>query len=553
MGKRLYLILFALTVVVYALGAYLIHIYDVDASQYASISMEMFQTESYLQVFHRGRDYLDKPPLVFWTSAISYLIFGISHWAYRLPSIISSLIGIYSTFRLGRKLYNDEIGKLSALILATCHLYFLHNHDVRTDTLLTNFVIFGTWQIVEYLDSKKWFNLVLAFSGFGLAMLAKGPIGLMVPVLSLGSHFLYKRDFKSIFNPAWIIGILVSVLFLVPMTYGLYQQFDLHPEKTVNGLKNVSGVTFYFWTQSFGRLTGENVWKNDAGYDFFLHTFLWEFMPWMIIAYFSVFRKVYILFKTKFAKDGLSEIITLAGFVLAFIALSKSHYKLPHYIMVIFPHAAILTAHQISEIVHEKTSWFKGFNILQIVIVSLIVVLQGILNFWFFPMPWWVLMLSALGYAMAYYFMKNESKLIRIVVPSAIAIITFNFQMNTNFYPSLNVYHTGSTAAIYIREELKLPPEKVALLNADHHSFDVYSHRLVPMYNVLNIENHLAGKGQFYLYTNEEGKDYLLKNKKGKVLKDFQNFHVLMLRPNFLNPKTRKEACKPYYLVEAYF
>ena len=125
--------------------------------------------------------------------------------------------------------------------------------------------------------------------------------------------------------------------------------------------------------------------------------------------------------------------------------------------------------------------------------------------------------------------------------------------MNTNFYPSLNVYHTGSSAAIYIRKELKLPAEKVVLLNADHHSFDVYSHRIVPIYNLENVNPLLAGKGIMYFYTNVEGKEYLLKNKDGEILKEFDNFHVLMLRPNFLNPKTRKEACKPYYLVKAKF
>ena len=55
---------------------------DVDASQYASISMEMLQNVSWLEVQHRHADYLDKPPLLFWTAALSYLLFGINTWAY---------------------------------------------------------------------------------------------------------------------------------------------------------------------------------------------------------------------------------------------------------------------------------------------------------------------------------------------------------------------------------------------------------------------------------------------------------------------------------------
>ena len=55
-----------------------IDVMDVDASQYASIAMEMLQGGSWLEVQHRHADYLDKPPLLFWASALSYALFGIS-------------------------------------------------------------------------------------------------------------------------------------------------------------------------------------------------------------------------------------------------------------------------------------------------------------------------------------------------------------------------------------------------------------------------------------------------------------------------------------------
>jgi hypothetical protein len=73
-----------------------------------------------------------------------------------------------------------------------------------------------------------------------------------------------KRQWSSFFKWQWLVGLIWVGLLLLPMCIGLYQQFDLHPEKVMYGRSGTSGLRFFFWTQSFGRLTGENVWKNNA-------------------------------------------------------------------------------------------------------------------------------------------------------------------------------------------------------------------------------------------------------------------------------------------------
>ena len=61
---------------------------DVDASQYAEISREMAQSGDYLHIYDRGFDYLDKPPFLFWASALSMKVFGINNLGYKFPSIL---------------------------------------------------------------------------------------------------------------------------------------------------------------------------------------------------------------------------------------------------------------------------------------------------------------------------------------------------------------------------------------------------------------------------------------------------------------------------------
>lgn len=105
-------------------------------------------------------------------------------------------------------------------------------NDVRTDTLLLGFSACAVWQIAEYLEYQRWKNLWAGFLFVGLTMLAKGPIGLVATGFAVGSHLLLRRDWRNIFRWQWLPGLAITALVLAPMCWGLWQQFDLHPEKT---------------------------------------------------------------------------------------------------------------------------------------------------------------------------------------------------------------------------------------------------------------------------------------------------------------------------------
>src|SRR5207249_403601 len=118
--------------------------------------------------------------------------------------------------------------------------------------------------------------------------------------------------------------------------------------------------------------TGENVWKNDSGYFFFTHTFLWGFLPWSILAVFALFENLKDLIKTRLKKAGVKEVLTISGFVLPFLALSMSKYKLPHYIFVVFPMAAIFTAAWVVETLAKRPKALKSFQVTQFIVALLL-------------------------------------------------------------------------------------------------------------------------------------------------------------------------------------
>ena len=139
MHKNSFIISLTAILMVYCIGALAIPLMDVDAAQYASISREMLDKKSYLQLFDLNADYLDKPPMLFWLSALSMKIFGIYDWAYRIPSLLFLGIALFATFHFAKLYYNITTARLATLILASSQAFFLISHDVRTDTMSVSY------------------------------------------------------------------------------------------------------------------------------------------------------------------------------------------------------------------------------------------------------------------------------------------------------------------------------------------------------------------------------------------------------------------------------
>ena len=100
-----YLFFIILCIIVYIVGSITVPLMEIDSVQYANISREMLLNKSFLQIFDQGKDYLDKPPLLFWVSALSMYIFGINDIAFRIPSILMAVLAIYSTYKFTRLYY----------------------------------------------------------------------------------------------------------------------------------------------------------------------------------------------------------------------------------------------------------------------------------------------------------------------------------------------------------------------------------------------------------------------------------------------------------------
>jgi len=557
LNQRTLLLLFLAALVAYTFGLFM-EIMNIDAAQYAQISREMLESNSFLVVRHHFAHYLDKPPLLFWLSAFSFKIFGISNFTYRLPSFLFSILAMVSTYKLAELFHGKKVALYAVIVLATCQAYFLFNHDVRTDTILAGSVVFSIWQLFVYVRTNKLLPFMLGFTGIACAMLSKGPIGVMVPVLALGMHFLLKKDWKNIFRWQWLAGIVWVLILLAPMMWGLYRQAFIFKDLVFDGdawyQKNkFYGLKFFFWTQSFGRLTGENQWHNKHDPFFFVHSFLWSFMPWALVSLAGFGRMFKNLFSKTYHASAESEFFTFGGIILPFIAFSLSKYVLPHYIFVFYPLVAIVTAKTLDNAIQADTSkLFRSLFGMQVFAVCVIGIIGALLIAYVFPttnpLIWTSYIIALAG--TIYFLQRSNTSEVRLIVPSAFAIIMINIIMNSYFYPTLLNYQADLQAAKFGQAH-HIPKEKIHTYGPDMCvlSFEFNSGNLNAELTDSQLEEYIKGKDN-WLLTNSIGLEKVKAlNGKPKSIVDIPNYPVTKLTGKFLNPKKRSKVVKTYYLL----
>ena len=567
---------FALALLLFAyIAGLFLAIMPIDAAQYASISREMLESGNFLSVAHQYSPYLDKPPLLFWLSALSFKILGFSSFAYRLPSVLAAFLGIYATYRLAKLLYDPATARLSAAILASTQAYFLFCHDIRTDTLLTALVITAIWLLAQWCAQPRWQWALAGFTALALAMLSKGPIGAVVPIWTIGMYILAgQRKRQLIFNATWLWGSAWVLLLLSAMLYGLYAQYG------------TKGIYFYFWEQSFGRITGENRWRNQADALFFVHTFLWAFLPYSLLAVAALGLKIkgiyshYIPQNKQQTPTIASDILVVGGFLLTFAALSLSHYKLPHYIFVVFPLAAILTGNILAKNHLNGRFW----HIFQYFIGILLCIVAALCAFGCFPdTPLWkkigllALLLTWIG---LYIIMPNYGKakhpnigseqapnlplaqhkatLPSYFLPTLSAIALLNIMLNSIFYPQLSQYESGYRAAILYQKNATAQPDKAANMpnfaarsyGVSSHSFDFYTQQsYAPIRQTDSLRGILSAQA-LALYTDQKGLAELTNAQIDIAQVDtLAHFAVTRLNIKFLNPNKRNAQLDQRFLV----
>jgi 4-amino-4-deoxy-L-arabinose transferase-like glycosyltransferase len=507
------------------------------------MSREMLSSSNWLYLYDIGTDYLDKPPFLFWVSALSMKLFGIHVWSYKLPSILFAIWAIYALYKFALLFYSEETAEVAALIFASCQAMFLVTNDIKTDTILLSFAVTAFWQLASWLYGKNKWGWIWGAVSIGGALITKGPIGLLIIGFGFLPHFIIKKEWKNLLRWQYLPMLVIIALILLPMSVGLYEQFDLQPDKRVNGGKNVSGLRFFYWTQSFGRITGESVWNNNAGFTFLYENLLWGLIPFTFFFVAATVKGFIKLGRRCFQTEWIST----SAVVLAYLSLGMSKFQLPHYIYVVLPFICLLLARYYLSILHFFHHKFRILRVVHNFILYLFAALIPILFYIIFPnLSFWIYFVFLLFYILLAYIIYAEGKQKIGVLTTAVSIsVLLNLLLNFIFYPQLIPYQKENTIAQKI-ENSNIPKNDIAVYNLGvGRSADFLLQHDLPIIGAKDILSYR------YLITSDKGIAVLNKKElKFKTIHQGPSFHIARLTLPFLNPATREEATSTYYIVQ---
>lgn len=190
-----------------------VHLFDWDEINFAESAREMIVTGDYLTVRIGFHPFWEKPPLFMAMQAASMNIFGVNEMAARLPNTIAGLLTLLVLFFTGRKFFGDRFGLAWCILYLVSFLPFLYFKSGLIDPWFNLFIFSG---IVTYIlyeqDGHSSLWLVLSAILTGLAVLTKGPVALLVVLLTAGTVFILRRFQHVIPLKGMLLWFLVFVI-----------------------------------------------------------------------------------------------------------------------------------------------------------------------------------------------------------------------------------------------------------------------------------------------------------------------------------------------------
>ena len=539
--SKLYILLIALLVLVSGVSLFG-ELMEPDAALYASIAKTMVLRNDWLNLYVHGLDWLDKPHLTFWLAAISFKLLGFSAFAYKLPSFLLTLIGVGYLYLLAKGIYDKKTALISVIIFLTSLHILISNFDVRAEGYLT---AFATAAIYHYYRAQKtgFLHIVLGSFCAACAVMVKGIFVLIPLAIAFIVYWLVTGKKEEFLKIKWWLAVLLVFAFISPELFALYQQFDIHPGKVVFGEKGVSGIRFFFWDAQFGRFFNNGPIKGKGDVSFFLHTNIWAFLPWSILFFTAAFN----LFKKRIREEMPDDAILIwTSAAVTFLLFSFSKFQLPHYIIIIFPQFAIITAVYLIRL-QEKglLIFFKVQNALLIIVFLLLATVAYF--FEFSGKDLCILLLLSL--TVVAFGVFREKTVHTVVVRSSILSIGLMCFLYLFFYPGLLNYQAGMHAARWLNKN-KPQTNRVVFMDAHAFAFDFYSNGDVAnAYDEATLMQ-LKEEGDLVIYTPAIELERLNKTFRIKVLHQFDYFRITKLKPKFINAKTRSETLGTYYLLK---
>jgi 4-amino-4-deoxy-L-arabinose transferase-like glycosyltransferase len=321
------LALVALPLCLFGLGA--IGLLDPDEGRYAEIPREMLEHRDFVTPTLNGVEYFEKPPLLYWLVAASFSVFGQTEGAARLVPALSALLAIAVTWRLGRRMFGERAGLIGAVILATSLMFAFLARALVIDMLFTALVLsaLALWWCGR---SERGWRAWCCDAGFwialALAILAKGPVALVLAGGTIGVYALLCRRGRELARPSLLLTLPLLPLIAAPWFLLMSAR---HPEFN----------HFYWYQQHIGRFLGESG-GHENNVLYLLVRLPALFFPWSLFVPLAIHDGWRRLLPAD-TERRRAAIFLLGGALFVTLFFSVSSGKVATYVLPAFPLVAL--------------------------------------------------------------------------------------------------------------------------------------------------------------------------------------------------------------------
>jgi 4-amino-4-deoxy-L-arabinose transferase-like glycosyltransferase len=305
-------------------------LFDPDEGRYAEIPREMLSGGDWVIPHLNALVYLEKPPLQYWLTALSFRAFGENEFAARLCTGLAGYLSLATVFLLGRKLWGFDAGVRALLFTSASTLFVLLGHQLTLDMLLSfcSTAALGAFLMAQSRRGESWRAWMLGcWAAMALAVLTKGLIGVLIPAATSCVYVLWQRDWTLLrrLNLRWGLPLFTAIA---------------APWFVLAARANPQFLKFFFVREHFQRFLTPIEHRTQPWW-FFAPVLVVGIMPWLPQAA----RALAVPFAERAPRgqfDAPRLLWIWSVFVLIFFSCSDS--KLIPYILPAVPALALLCA-----------------------------------------------------------------------------------------------------------------------------------------------------------------------------------------------------------------
>ena len=361
-----------------------IGLFDETEPLFAEASRQMYKTGDWITPYFNGETRFDKPPLVYWGMALGFHLLGVGEWAVRLPSALAAAglagLSFYTLLRFGYShgaqsadIADKQQTFTLAALVGTVAMALHPQTIVWARTGVSDMLLAGCLGAAllcffwGYAQASRWYYGFYLF--IGLAVLDKGPVGLVIPGLVVCVFAAYVGQIRTLLKEIKLLqGTLLTLLLTLPWFI------------TIIAIHGQTYIDSFFGYHNYERFT-DVVNGHAAPWYFYFAVVAVGFLPWSPGLPFAIvrLRPWSISYWRRQPREKQLGVFALIWFLSIFCFFTAAVTKLPSYVLPLMPAAAIMIGLMWAE-PRQRGTWLSA--VLSVVFFAILTIASYLTPNW---------------------------------------------------------------------------------------------------------------------------------------------------------------------------